>query len=81
MSEAYQKRKKYFNTDQHRTRMRKQMKIRRKAEKQGRVSKGDGKHIDHSDGNWKNWKKSNLKITTAKFNRTKPRKKYKKWSK
>lgn len=41
---------------------------RRKAMKNGSVSKGDGKHIDHKDGNALNNKSSNLQIIPAKEN-------------
>ena len=46
-------------------------KNRRKAERDGRVKKGDGKHIDHKDGNPKNNSKKNLRVISAKRNRTK----------
>lgn len=46
-------------------------KNRREAEKAGRVSKGDGKHIDHRDGNPGNNAKSNLRVISAKANRKK----------
>ena len=42
-------------------------------EKGGVVSKGDGKDIDHKDGNPKNNKKSNLKVTSKAANRSFPR--------
>lgn len=44
---------------------------RRKLEKEGRVKKGDGKHVDHKDGNALNNKRSNLQIMSAKANRKK----------
>lgn len=43
-------------------------KNRRKAMKKGKVSKGDGTHIDHKDGNALNNKSSNLKVISAKEN-------------
>lgn len=46
-------------------------KNRRDAEASGRVSKGDGKHIDHKDGNPKNNAPSNLRVTSAQANRKK----------
>ena len=46
-------------------------KNRRAAERSGRVSKGDGKHIDHIDGNPKNNSKRNLSIISAASNRKK----------
>jgi hypothetical protein len=44
---------------------------RRDAEKSGRVSKGDGKDVDHSDGNPRNNSKSNLKVVSKSKNRGK----------
>ena len=46
-------------------------KNRRNAMKAGRVRKGDGKHIDHIDGNPKNNSKRNLSIIYAASNRKK----------
>ena len=36
-----------------------------------KVQKGDGKHIDHKDGNPKNNSSKNLRVITAKRNRKK----------
>jgi len=44
---------------------------RRKLEKLGRVKKGDGKDVDHSDGNPQNNSVSNLKVTSKSHNRSK----------
>ena len=41
------------------------------AEKNGRVKRGDGKHIDHKDGNPKNNGKKNLRVVSARRNRKK----------
>jgi len=46
-------------------------KNRREAMKTGRVKKGDGKHIDHRDGNPNNNSKKNLRVISAKANRKK----------
>lgn len=43
-------------------------KNRRDAMKSGRVKKGDGKHIDHKDGNALNNRPSNLSVISAKKN-------------
>ena len=43
---------------------------RRKLEKDGRVSKGDGKDVDHRDGNPHNNGKSNLRVMDASANRS-----------
>ena len=42
-------------------------------EKGGVVSNGDGKDIDHKDGNPMNNKRSNLKVTSKAANRSFPR--------
>ena len=41
--------------------------------KAGKVRKGDGKDVDHKNGNPKDNKKSNLRVTTKKSNRSFPR--------
>ena len=41
------------------------------AEKKGRVKKGDGKHIDHKDGNPRNNGRKNLRVVSARTNRKK----------
>lgn len=46
---------------------------RRKMEKAGKVRKGDGKDVDHKDGNPKNNSKGNLKIKSKASNRSYPR--------
>ena len=44
---------------------------RRVLAKQGRVKKGDGKDIDHRNGNPRDNRKSNLKVISRKRNRSK----------
>ena len=44
---------------------------RRRAERGGVVRKGDGKHIDHRDGNEWNNSSSNLRVTSGSYNRRK----------
>jgi hypothetical protein len=46
---------------------------RRKMEAAGKVRKGDGKDVDHKDGNPKNNSRANLKVTSKKANRSFPR--------
>ena len=46
---------------------------RAKLTKSGAVKKGDGKDVDHKDGNPKNNKKSNLRVQTKNNNRSFPR--------
>ena len=43
---------------------------RRKMVAAGKVRKGDGKDVDHKDGNPKNNSKKNLRVTTKKANRS-----------
>ena len=44
---------------------------RRAAVKAGRVRKGDGKDIDHVNGNPRDNRPGNLRVTTKKYNRAK----------
>ena len=46
-------------------------KNRRLLIKAGKVRKGDGKEIDHKDGNPRNNRRSNLQIVSRRFNRKK----------
>lgn len=46
-------------------------KVRRAAERDGRVSKGDGKDIDHRNGNPRDNRSSNLRVTSRSANRAK----------
>lgn len=46
-------------------------KARRTAEREGRVSKGDGKDIDHSNMNPRDNSKKNLKVVSKSTNRAK----------
>ena len=46
---------------------------RRKLEKLGKVKKGDGKDVDHKNGNPKDNRKSNLRVTSKSNNRSFPR--------
>jgi hypothetical protein len=41
----------------------------------GRVSKGDGKHIDHKDNNPRNNSSSNTRVMSARGNLNRPRRK------
>ena len=45
-------------------------KARRQALAEGRVHRGDGKEIDHKDSNPSNNSKSNLRVVSRKFNRS-----------
>ena len=46
-------------------------KNRRLMLREGKVKKGDGKEIDHKDGNPNNNRRSNLQIVSRKYNRKK----------
>ena len=48
-------------------------KARRKLEATGKVKKGDGKDVDHKNGNTLDNSKKNLRVTTKKANRSFPR--------
>jgi hypothetical protein len=48
-------------------------KARRKLEATGKVKKGDGKDVDHKNGNPHDNSKKNLRVTTKKANRSFPR--------
>ncbi len=48
---------------------------RAEMEKKGKVSKGDGKDVDHKNGNPKNNSKSNLRVQSKSANRSFPRNK------
>jgi hypothetical protein len=49
-------------------------KARRAMEKDGKVHKGDGKDVDHKNGNPKSNAKSNLRVTSKSANRSYSRK-------
>jgi hypothetical protein len=46
-------------------------KVRREALRDGRVKRGDGKDIDHKDGNPRNNSKKNLRVVSKSTNRAK----------
>jgi hypothetical protein len=46
-------------------------KARRELEREGRVRKGDGRDIDHKDGNPRNNSRGNLQVTSRSYNRAK----------
>jgi len=63
--------KKYHSSDKMKKERALRNKNRREALKDGRVKKGDGKHIDHIDGNPKNNSKQNLRVVSGSNNRKK----------
>ena len=62
---------KYHKGEKAKTARAARNKNRRGAIRKGRVKKGDGKHIDHRDGNPKNNSRKNLRVVSAKVNRKK----------
>jgi hypothetical protein len=55
----------------HKPKNRSRKKARRVMEKAGRVKKGDGKEVDHYDGNANNNSKKNLRVMSRSANRRK----------
>jgi hypothetical protein len=64
---------KYQGTAEQRRRNDARKAARRKMEKAGKVSKGDGKDVDHKNGNPKDNSPKNLRVTTKRANRSFPR--------
>ena len=60
----------YDGTEKIKKRRAARNKARRYMERQGRVHKGDGKDVDHKDGNPHNNSPSNLRAIDASRNRT-----------
>lgn len=67
--------KNYHASPEQRAKNNSRKRARYALEKGGVVSKGDGKDVDHKDGNPLNNKKSNLRVTTKTANRSFPRNK------
>ena len=65
--------KNYHASPKQRERNNSRKRARYAAEKAGTVSKGDGKDLDHKDGNAMNNKKSNLRVVSKSANRSFPR--------
>ena len=60
----------YDGTEKVKKRRAARNKARRFMEREGRVHKGDGKDVDHRDGNPHNNSKSNLRVMNASRNRS-----------
>ena len=60
----------YHSRPEQRANRSKRVLARRKLEKEGRVSKGDGKDVDHKDGNAQNNSDSNLRVMDRHLNRS-----------
>lgn len=65
---------KYHGTEKQKKRRAQRNAARRKMEKAGKVRKGDGKDVHHKDRNTKNNRRSNLKATSKRRNRSFSRK-------
>jgi hypothetical protein len=61
----------YHGTERQKKRRAARNKARRHMERAGRVSRGDGKEVDHKDFNPENNNSSNLRVVKAKTNREK----------
>jgi hypothetical protein len=61
----------YHGTERQKKRRAARNKARRHMERSGRVSRGDGKEVDHKDFNPENNNSSNLRVVKAKTNREK----------
>ena len=61
---------KYDGTEKVKKRRAARNKARRFLEREGRAHKGDGKDVDHRDGNPHNNDKSNLRVMDASTNRS-----------
>ena len=59
----------YHGTKAQRVRNNARKRARYEMEKAGKVSKGDGKDVDHKNRNPKDNRKSNLRVTSQKQNR------------
>ena len=62
---------KYHASDRMKKERAARNKARADAEKLGKVRKGDGKHVDHKDGNPMNNRPSNKRVISAHANRVK----------
>ena len=61
----------YHGTERQKKRRAARNKARRHMERAGRVSKGDGKEVDHKDFNPENNNPSNLRVVSKQTNREK----------
>lgn len=71
MSRDYdQEYKNYQGTDAQKKRRAARNKARRRLEREGRVRKGDGKDVDHRDGNPLNNSDANIRVMSRSQNRS-----------
>jgi hypothetical protein len=71
----YKKERKYDSQPHVKKKRAARNRARSLLEKEGIVKKGDGKDVDHKDGNPNNNKRSNLRVQPASKNRSYPRNK------
>ena len=64
----------YQGTSEQKKNRAKRNAARRKLEKEGKVSKGDGKDVDHRDGSPNNNSRKNLRVVSKSSNRSFKRK-------
>lgn len=60
----------YHSTDAQKKRRAARNKARRRLEREGRVRKGDGKDVDHRDGNPLNNSDANIRVLSRSTNRS-----------
>ena len=68
----------YHSKPEQRANRSKRVLARRKLEKEGRVQRGDGKDVDHKDGNPQNNSNGNLRVMSANKNRGRDNNKWRK---
>jgi hypothetical protein len=71
----YKQEGKYQATEEQKKKRASRNAARREAIKDGKVRKGDGKDIDHKNGNARDNSKGNLRVQSASANRSFPRNK------
>ena len=75
MPRDYKKERKYDSQPKVKAKRAARNRARYSLMKTGKVKKGDGKDVDHKDGNPHNNSKSNLRVQSASANRSYPRNK------
>ncbi len=73
MPRDYKKEYEYHSTSEQKKKRASRNAARSEMEKAGRVRKGDGKDVDHKNGNAKDNRKSNLRVQSKSANRSFPR--------
>ena len=70
MARDYKKERKYDSQPHVKKKRAARNRARRILEKEGKVHKGDGKDVDHKDGNPSNNSRENLRVQSASKNRS-----------